>query len=94
MRSNPSKRNHEFLFEFHNEHGHKILDCRVLQNEVTRLLKEGYLTKLFGEKGKKYYMKNHSKEGPRGPSPKQKVNVIFGGQEFNGVTYTTTKKVS
>lgn len=67
MRSNPSKRSHEFLFEFHNEHGHKILGCMVLQNEVARLLKKGYITKLFSEKGKKYYMKNQSKEGPPGP---------------------------
>ncbi|XP_070014745.1 uncharacterized protein [Nicotiana sylvestris] len=43
MRSNPNRRNLD--------HGHKMADCRLLQGEVDHLLKQGYLTELFSEKG-------------------------------------------
>ncbi|XP_009613512.1 uncharacterized protein [Nicotiana tomentosiformis] len=93
MRSNPSRRNPDFLCEFHNDHGHKIADCRLLQGEVEHLLKQGYLTDLFSENGKQSYMKN--KQDPlKPPSPKRTVNVISGGEEVNGVTYTAAKKTS
>ncbi|XP_070026640.1 uncharacterized protein [Nicotiana sylvestris] len=93
MRSNPSRRNPDFWCEFHNDHGHKTADCRLLQDEVEHLLKQGYLIELFSEKGKQTYMKN-MQESPKPPSPKRTVNVISGGEEINDVTYTAAKKVS
>ncbi|XP_070022791.1 uncharacterized protein [Nicotiana sylvestris] len=93
MRSNPNRRNPDFWCEFHNDHSHKTADCRLLQGEVDHLLKQGYLTELFSEKGKQAYMKN-SQEPPKPPFPKRTINIIRGGEEINGVTYTTTKKVS
>ncbi|XP_070004240.1 uncharacterized protein [Nicotiana sylvestris] len=71
----------------------KRSDCRLLQGEVDHLLKQGYLTELFSEKGKQAYMKNRQ-DPPKPPSPKRTINVISGGEEINGVTYTTTNKVS
>nr|XP_009625034.1 uncharacterized protein LOC104115987 [Nicotiana tomentosiformis] len=47
----------------------------------------------FCEKGKQTYMKNRQ-EPPEPPSPKNAVNVISGGEEVNGVTYTAAKKTS
>ncbi|XP_070022433.1 uncharacterized protein [Nicotiana sylvestris] len=88
MRSNPNRRNPNFLCEFHNDHGHKIADCRLLQGEVENLLKQGYLTELFSEKGKQAYMKNRQ-EPPKPPSPKRTVNVISGGEKINGVSKIT-----
>ncbi|XP_070026661.1 uncharacterized protein [Nicotiana sylvestris] len=38
-------------------------------------------------------MKN-KQEPPKPPSPKRTVNVISGGEEINGVTYTAARKVS
>ncbi|XP_070014518.1 uncharacterized protein [Nicotiana sylvestris] len=58
MRSNPNRRNPDFWSEFHNDHGHKTSDCRLLQSEVEHLLKQGYLIDLFSEKGKQACMKN------------------------------------
>lgn len=57
------------------------------------MLKKGYLTDLFSEKGKQAYMKNRE-ESPKPPSPKRTVNVITGGEEVNGVTYTGTKRTT
>nr|XP_016503954.1 PREDICTED: uncharacterized protein LOC107821976 [Nicotiana tabacum] len=93
MRSNPNRRNPNFWCEFHNDHGHKTAECRLLQDEVEHILKQGYLTDLFSEKGKQAYMKNRQ-EPPKPPSPKRMVNVISGVEEVNGVTYTATQKVS
>ncbi|XP_070009839.1 uncharacterized protein [Nicotiana sylvestris] len=44
--------------------------------------KQGYLTKLFSEKGKQAYMKNRQ-EPPKPPSPKRTVNVISGSEDIN-----------
>ncbi|XP_070029994.1 uncharacterized protein [Nicotiana sylvestris] len=93
MRSNPNRHNPDHWCEFHNDHGHKTADCRLLQGEVDHLLKQGYLTELFSEKGKQSYMKNRQ-EPPKPPSPKRTVNVISGSEEINGVIYTTANKVS
>lgn len=93
MRSNLNRRNPDHWCEFHNDHGHKTTDCRLLQGEVDHLLKQGYLTKLFSEKGKQAYIKNRQ-EPLKPPSPKRTVNVISEGEEINGVTYTTANKVS
>ncbi|XP_070025831.1 uncharacterized protein [Nicotiana sylvestris] len=93
MRSNPNRRNPDHWCEFHNDHGHKTADCRLLQGEVDHLLKQGYLTELFSERGKQAYVKN-KQETPKPPSPKRTVNVISGGEDINGVTYTAANKVS
>ncbi|XP_070019634.1 uncharacterized protein [Nicotiana sylvestris] len=37
---------------------------------------------------------DHWQEPPKPPSPKRTVNVISGGKEINGVTYTAANKVS
>ncbi|XP_070009957.1 uncharacterized protein [Nicotiana sylvestris] len=93
MRSNPNRRNPDHWCEFHNDHGHKTADCRFLQSEVDHLLKQGYLTELFSEKGKQPYMKNRQ-EPPKAPSPKRTVNVICGGKDINGISYTAANKIS
>ncbi|XP_070020803.1 uncharacterized protein LOC142181041 [Nicotiana tabacum] len=93
MRLDPSKRNPDFWCEFHNDHGHRTKDCRLQQGEVEHLLKQGYLTNLFSEKGRHSYMKNRQ-EPPKPPSPKRTFNVIIEEDEFNGVTSTAAKKTS
>uniref|UniRef100_A0A1S4CXD6 Uncharacterized protein n=1 Tax=Nicotiana tabacum TaxID=4097 RepID=A0A1S4CXD6_TOBAC len=93
MRSNPNRRNPDHWCEFHNDHAHKTADCRLLQGEVDHLLKQGYLNELFSDKDKQSYMKNRQ-DPPKPPSPKRTVNVISGGEEINGVTYTVANKVS
>ncbi|XP_016462408.1 uncharacterized protein LOC107785581 [Nicotiana tabacum] len=93
IRSNPNSRNPDHWCKFYNDHGHKTTDCRLLRGEVDHLLKQRYLTELFSEKGKQEYMKNRQ-EPPKPPFPKRTINVISGGEEINGMTYMTTKKIS
>ncbi|XP_070009500.1 uncharacterized protein [Nicotiana sylvestris] len=93
MRSNPNRHNPDHWCEFQNDHEHKTVECRLLQGKVDHLLKQWYLTELFSERGKQAYMKNRQ-EPPKSPSPKRTINVISGGEDINGVTYTAAKKVS
>ncbi|XP_070035676.1 uncharacterized protein [Nicotiana tomentosiformis] len=93
MRSNPNRRNLDFWCEFHNDHGHRTSDYRLLQGEVEYLLKQGYLMELFSEKGKQAYIKNRQ-EPLKPPSPKRTINVINGGEEVNGITYTVARKTT
>ncbi|XP_070007710.1 uncharacterized protein [Nicotiana sylvestris] len=93
MRSNPNRRNPDHWCEFHNDHGHKSADCSFIQSEVDHLLNQGYLIELFSEKGKQAYIKNRQ-EPPKPPSPKSTVNIISGGEDINGVTYTAANKIS
>lgn len=93
MRTDPRKRSQKFRCEFHNDHGHKTVKCRVLQNEIEGLVKQGHLTKFFTKKEKQSYMKNRSKEDPpRVASLKITVNIIFRGEDVNKVNFTATKK--
>nr|XP_016486162.1 PREDICTED: uncharacterized protein LOC107806513 [Nicotiana tabacum] len=93
MTLHPSRKDPDFWCEFHNDHDHKTAECRLLQGEIEHLLKQGYLTNLFREKGKQSYMKNRQ-EPPKPLSPKIMVNVISGREEVNDVTYTVVKKMS
>lgn len=94
IRTNPSKISHAHWCEFHGDHVHKTTECKALQGEVDRLLKIGYLIELFSEKANKSYMKTGMMKSHPGLRLQMVVNVIFGGEEVNGVTYTTSKKLS
>ncbi|XP_070004168.1 uncharacterized protein [Nicotiana sylvestris] len=93
MRSNPNRRNPDHWCKFHNDHGHKAADCRFLQSKVDHLLKQGYLTELFSEKGKQAYMKNRQ-EPPKPHSLKRTINVRSGGEDINDISYTAANKIS
>ncbi|GMN62665.1 hypothetical protein TIFTF001_031744 [Ficus carica] len=41
--------------EFHKDHGHNTIDCRVLRAEVAELLKKGHLREFLTEKGRETY---------------------------------------
>ncbi|XP_070004470.1 uncharacterized protein [Nicotiana sylvestris] len=72
------------------------MKLRIEEDTVPRYQKEekaGHLTELFSEKGKEAYMKNRQVP-PKPTSPKRTVNVISGGEDINGVTYTASNEVS
>ncbi|XP_070011375.1 uncharacterized protein [Nicotiana sylvestris] len=52
-----------------------------------------FIEEVESEKGKQAYMKNRQ-EPPKPPSPKRTVNVISGGEDINGISYTAANKIS
>ncbi|XP_057246818.1 uncharacterized protein LOC104908818 [Beta vulgaris subsp. vulgaris] len=79
--------------EFHGDHGHHTDECVALRREVSHLLKQGYLKDLLTEKGKQTVSKNDDRRQPPSSPPHVKViNVISGGSDICGLTYSAAKR--
>ncbi|XP_070049957.1 uncharacterized protein [Nicotiana tomentosiformis] len=95
MRSDPSKRDPNLWCEYHGMNGHQTRDCRHLREEMATLLKNGHLREFLSDRAKNNYGYNRdnaepSKEGE--DPPRQMINMIFGGNEINGVTFSVANK--
>nr|XP_016477394.1 PREDICTED: uncharacterized protein LOC107798878 [Nicotiana tabacum] len=95
-RIDPSQRDPNLCCEYHGTHGHRTGDCRHLREEVETLLKNGHLGEFLSDRAKNNYGRSrdnaeHSKiaEG----APQITINMIFGGNEVNGVTFSSTEKI-
>ena len=79
--------------EFHGDHDHLTPDCMALHFKVAELLKKGYLQDLLSDKGKNKLTQyeTHCDEQPTEPTPERVVNVITGGFEVSGITYSVAR---
>ncbi|XP_070054982.1 uncharacterized protein [Nicotiana tomentosiformis] len=95
MKSDPSQRDPNLWCEYHGTNVHRTGDCQHLREEVAVLLKNGHLREFLSDRAKHNYGRNKgdaktSKEGEE--PPRQTINMIFGGNEINGVTISAAKK--
>ncbi|XP_070050933.1 uncharacterized protein [Nicotiana tomentosiformis] len=70
-------------------------DCRYLREEVATLLKNGHLREFLSKRAKNNYGKNRDVTEPSElaiGAPRMTINIIFGGDEVNGVTFSAAKK--
>ncbi|XP_070025974.1 uncharacterized protein [Nicotiana sylvestris] len=98
MKSDPSTRRSNVLCEFHQERGHKTEDCIGLQQEVVRMLNQGYLKELLSDKGRANFARarNPSQGPPNTPSPARTIQMIISGGDdmvINYVKFTTMHKL-
>ncbi|XP_070039502.1 uncharacterized protein [Nicotiana tomentosiformis] len=96
MRSDPSQRDPTLWCEYHKMNRHQIMDYRHLREEVATLLKNGHLRELLSDQPKNNYSRNRANAKPSKAGedpPRQTINMIFGGNETNGVTFSATKKM-
>nr|XP_016445023.1 PREDICTED: uncharacterized protein LOC107770249 [Nicotiana tabacum] len=95
MRSDPNHRDPNLWCEYHNTNGHRTGDCRHLREEVATLLKHSYLREFLSDRAKNNYVRDKSDtqtsrlgEEP----PRQMINMIFGENDINGITFSAAKK--
>ncbi|XP_016489158.2 uncharacterized protein LOC107809076 [Nicotiana tabacum] len=95
IQSDPSQRDPNLWCEFHGTHGHRSKDCQHLREEVAVLLKNGHLREFLSDRAKINYGKNQD-TGETAKlavgSPHLTINMIFGGDEVNGVIFLAAKK--
>ncbi|XP_070041093.1 uncharacterized protein [Nicotiana tomentosiformis] len=95
MRSNSNQRDPNLWCEYHGTNRHWTGDCRHLREEVEILLKNGHLREFLSDLAKNNYGGNQDNAGPLKAGedpPSQKLNMIFRGNEINGVTFSMEKK--
>nr|XP_016435330.1 PREDICTED: uncharacterized protein LOC107761602 [Nicotiana tabacum] len=98
MKSDPSARKSDALYEFHQEQGYKIEDCITLRQEVVNMLRQGHLKDLLSERGRTNAAGGcEQHQGPpKPPSPTRTVHIIIcGGDDssINNVKFNTTHKL-
>ncbi|KFK21940.1 hypothetical protein AALP_AAs40902U000100 [Arabis alpina] len=98
MKTSSEKRDTSKWCDFHDDHGHRTEDCITLRIEVNELLKKGHLREYLSEKSRSRIDKRNDdrtspKSSPASPPRHEKViNVITGGSEVSGVSYSAAKK--
>nr|XP_016471187.1 PREDICTED: uncharacterized protein LOC107793366 [Nicotiana tabacum] len=98
MKSDPSTRRSNVLYEFNQERRHKIEDCIGLRQEVVRMLNQGHLKELLSDRGRVNFARRRDQpQGPLKPSsPARTIQMIIGGGDntiINHVKLTTTHKL-
>nr|XP_016476983.1 PREDICTED: uncharacterized protein LOC107798492 [Nicotiana tabacum] len=96
MRSNPSQMDPNIWCEYDDINGHRTRDYRHLREEVATLLKNGHLREFLSDRAKNNYGRDkgdmqNSRAGKE--PPRQMINMIFGGNEINGITFSAAKKI-
>ncbi|XP_075101947.1 uncharacterized protein LOC142177366 [Nicotiana tabacum] len=95
MRSDPSQRDPNLWCEYDGTNGYRTGDCRHLHEEVAALMKNGHLRKFLSDRAKNNYGHNWDNAEPSKAeegSPRLTINMIFRGNEINGVTFSERKR--
>ncbi|XP_074298176.1 uncharacterized protein LOC141628996 [Silene latifolia] len=77
--------------EFHRDIGHTTEDCYTLRREIRRMYKQGELNHLLSRGGKQQD-KVGSAMPAAPPTCTKIINVITGGSDLSGLTYSAAKR--
>nr|XP_009796953.1 PREDICTED: uncharacterized protein LOC104243463 [Nicotiana sylvestris]XP_016468040.1 PREDICTED: uncharacterized protein LOC107790604 [Nicotiana tabacum] len=90
MRSNPIQKDPNLWCEYHETNGHRTGDCRNLRDEVEPSLKNGHIREFISDWAKNNYDRNRDNVEPIKTGEdalRQMINMIFGGNEIDGVIF-------
>ncbi|XP_019260504.1 PREDICTED: uncharacterized protein LOC109238489 [Nicotiana attenuata] len=97
LRFDPNQRDPNLWCEYHGTNGHRTGDYRHLREEVVTLLKYGHLKDFLSDRAKINYGRNRDNTDPSKigeDPPRQTINMIFGENEINDVTFSAAKKTN
>ncbi|XP_009796719.1 uncharacterized protein [Nicotiana sylvestris] len=95
MRSDPDQRYPNLWCKHNRTNVHRTGDCQHLCEEVEILLKNGHLREFLIDRAKNNHGRNRNNAKPskeRDDPPCLTINMIFGGNEINSVTFLEAKK--
>ncbi|XP_016481444.1 uncharacterized protein LOC107802451 [Nicotiana tabacum] len=95
IRSYPNQRDPNLWREYHGTLGHRTRDCRHLCKGVETLLKNDHLREFLSDRSKNNYGRDWDNAEPSKigeEPPRLTINMIFGGNEINDVTFSVAKK--
>lgn len=96
IQSDPNQRDPSLWCEFHGTHDHRIKDYQYLCKEVATLLMNDHLREFLSDHAKNNYGRIwHNVEPTKTSvrSPSMNINMVFGGNEVNGLTFSVAKKM-
>ncbi|XP_019223362.1 PREDICTED: uncharacterized protein LOC109205141 [Nicotiana attenuata] len=71
MKSDPNSRKSNTLCEFHQERGHKIVECIALRQEVVNMRHQGHLRELMSDRGRANFARGREPHlGPQSHLPR------------------------
>ena len=74
------------------DHGHKAEECHQLRKQVAYLLKNGHLNHLLNKKEDSNSKADKPPGPPLPPDTPKVINLIYGGSEICGLTYSAAKR--
>ncbi|XP_070049196.1 uncharacterized protein [Nicotiana tomentosiformis] len=95
IRYDPNQRDPNLWCEYHGTNGHWTGDCQHFREKVATLLKNDDLRKYLCDWAKNNYGRNRGNAKPSKAGedpPRMTINMIFGENEINGVTFSAAKK--
>ncbi|XP_070003960.1 uncharacterized protein [Nicotiana sylvestris] len=95
MRFDPSQRDPNLWCEYHGSNFHRTGNFRHLRDEVETLLKNGHLREFLSDQAKSNYGCSRDNAEPLKigeEPPRLTINMIFGGNKINNVTFSASKK--
>nr|XP_016473101.1 PREDICTED: uncharacterized protein LOC107795049 [Nicotiana tabacum] len=82
--------------QYHGTNDYRTVDCQNLCEDVATLLKNGHLREFLSDWAKNNYSYSQDNAEPSKigeDSLLQNINMIFGGNEINGVTFSVEKMI-
>ncbi|XP_060194955.1 uncharacterized protein LOC132624149 [Lycium barbarum] len=76
LRTDPSQRDPNLIYDYHGTHGHRTDDCKGLRDEVARLLKNGHLREFLSERAKNNFKNRETNEKIEPDEPRHMINMI------------------
>ncbi|XP_075091766.1 uncharacterized protein LOC142171939 [Nicotiana tabacum] len=79
LQSDPTQRDPNLMYKYHDTHGHRTEDRQQLREEVARLFNIGHLREFMSDRAKNYFRNMDAKKHAEQEESQHVINMIIGG---------------